>query len=75
MRGTTASFSFGLLGEHFFGFFLGDFLRVLVFRDFDVIEAAGALYVGAVSANDNRDVAPVGDDAVDFLLIERLGSF
>ena len=44
-------FGFGLLGEEFFGLVLGDFLGVGIFRDADVVAAAGTFDVGAVGAD------------------------
>lgn len=59
------------MSETFFGFCFGDDFRVFVFGDFDMIATAGAFDIGAIDAVDNHDVAPVGEDRVDFLLVER----
>ena len=45
---------------------LRDGFWVGFFGDFDVVEAAWAFNVGAVSSDENHDVAPIGDDGVDF---------
>lgn len=72
----TAGFArFGLLVEHLLSLFESNGFGVGVFVDFDIIEAAGTFDVGAVSAVDNHDVAPVSDDRIDFGLVEFRGSF
>ena len=46
---------------------------VLIFRNFGIIETSRAFNIGAIGAIDNHDVAPVGDDGIEFFLIKLFG--
>ena len=67
------STSFGLFVEHFLCFFEGNFLRILVFGDFDVVKTARTLDVRAIGAVDDPNVAPVSVNRDDCVLIKPCG--
>ena len=71
--GLGAAATGGLGSEHGFGFSLGDGLRVAIFGNFDVVEAAWAFDVGAIGAVDDHDVAEIGNDGIELGLVKGLG--
>ena len=76
-----AARGFWLVGEHLTRLLFGDSLWIKIGRDFDVVALAGAFGawffdgwafdIWTIGADDDLNVAPVGDVAVAFLLVAR----
>ena len=66
-----AARGFWFVGKHLARLLFGDSLWIKIGGDFDIVALAWAFDVWTIGADDDLNVAPVGDVAVAFLLVAR----